>query len=250
MVSCYRTLFPLFWSLFLQCVSETCVAFGYMRSEKLAPPKRTRITNRGPLFEGEAVELECVSTGSRPPAEVVWRLEHEILTDAYIFVSPDENSTTAAVSFTPRREHDGKVLLCESFNPLLENSSSFEEWTVSVYYKPEVKLTLLSFCEKQHRTHAVHLRCEANAKPRVTRITWRLNGTVVDFQRPTRHGDKQWVSAAGLKTNFTGSFECSAENSEGRTVSDALLLPRCSQATQLTSFALLGLCLVWSMTSS
>lgn len=79
------------------------------------------------------MELECISSGSRPPAEMFWRLDGQLLSDAYIFVSPDENSTTSAVSFTPRREHDGKLLTCEASNPLLENSSLLDEWVLGVY---------------------------------------------------------------------------------------------------------------------
>lgn len=180
------------------------------------------------------MELECISSGSRPPAEISWRLDGSLLLDAYLFVSPDENSTTSAVSFTPRREHDGKLLTCEASNPLLENSSQFDEWRLLVYYKPEVSLRVVSSCQ-QGGSYAVHLSCEAKANPRVSRFTWKLNGTTVDFQRPAREGDPaKRLSRASLKTNLTGSFLCSAENSEGITNSDTLLLPHCSRALKWT----------------
>ncbi|XP_054927112.1 cell adhesion molecule 4-like isoform X1 [Dermacentor andersoni] len=194
------------------------------------PPQVTRITNRGQLFEGESVELECITSGSRPPAEITWQLDGELLSDAYLFVSPDENSTTSAVSFTPRREHDGKLLTCEAANPLLENSSLLDEWRLVVYYKPEVYLRVISSCGgSQVGSFAVHLRCEAKANPRVSRFTWKLNGRTVDYQRPVREGDpSRRLSRTSLKTNLTGSFLCTAENSEGLTDSDALLLPQWS----------------------
>ncbi|KAL3213574.1 hypothetical protein MRX96_035318 [Rhipicephalus microplus] len=77
----------------------------------------TRITNRGQLFEGESVELECITSGSRPPAEIRWRLDGELLSDAYLFVSPDENSTTSAVSYTPRRGARREAADVRSFQP-------------------------------------------------------------------------------------------------------------------------------------
>ncbi|XP_070393662.1 cell adhesion molecule 4-like isoform X3 [Dermacentor albipictus] len=206
----------------------------------------TRITNRGQLFEGESVELECITSGSRPPAEITWQLDGELLSDAYLFVSPDENSTTSAVSFTPRREHDGKLLTCEAANPLLENSSLLDEWRLVVYYKPEVFLRVISSCGRsQVGSFAVHLRCEAKANPRVSRFTWKLNGRTVDYQRPVREGDpSRRLSRSSLKTNLTGSFLCTAENSEGLTDSDALLLPQCSQASHWKHWPWVYLCLL------
>ncbi|XP_075749202.1 cell adhesion molecule 4 [Rhipicephalus microplus] len=210
-------------------------------------PQVTRITNRGQLFEGESVELECITSGSRPPAEIRWRLDGELLSDAYLFVSPDENSTTSAVSYTPRREHDGKLLTCEASNPLLDNSSLLDDWRLVIYYKPEVSLRVISLCGSSPQTSsfAVHLRCEAKANPRVSRFTWKLNGRTVYSQSPIREGEpSRRLSRSSLKTNLTGSFLCTAENSEGLTDSDTLLLPQCSLAPHMACWPWIHLCLL------
>ncbi|KAL1418316.1 hypothetical protein MTO96_005782 [Rhipicephalus appendiculatus] len=97
---------------------------------------------------------------------------------------------------------------------------------------------------------AVHLRCEAKANPRVSRFTWKLNGRTVDYQRPVREGEpSRRLSRTSLKTNMTGSFLCTAENSEGLTDSDTLLLPQCSLASHLAYWPwihLLLLNLLWT----
>ncbi|XP_077484788.1 cell adhesion molecule 4-like [Amblyomma americanum] len=249
----YRTLCLLLWRLGFHGVSSSssscCALRRNPRDVQMVAPQVTRITNRGQLFEGESVELECITSGSRPPAEIRWKLDGALLSDAYLFVSPDENSTTSAVSFTPRREHDGKLLTCEASNPTLENSSLLDEWRLLVYYKPEVSLRVVSSCRgSQVGSHAVHLRCEAKANPRVSRFTWKLNGTTMDFQRTAREGDpSRRLSRASLKTNLTGSFLCIAENSEGLTHSETLLLPHCSRAPYCTCWPwihLFLLCLV------
>ncbi|XP_050034855.1 cell adhesion molecule 4-like isoform X2 [Dermacentor andersoni] len=252
----YRTFCLILWRLGLHGAvasssssSASCCAHRHSvprRDVQMVPPQVTRITNRGQLFEGESVELECITSGSRPPAEITWQLDGELLSDAYLFVSPDENSTTSAVSFTPRREHDGKLLTCEAANPLLENSSLLDEWRLVVYYKPEVYLRVISSCGgSQVGSFAVHLRCEAKANPRVSRFTWKLNGRTVDYQRPVREGDpSRRLSRTSLKTNLTGSFLCTAENSEGLTDSDALLLPQCSQASHWKHWPWVYLCLL------
>ncbi|CAB4065520.1 unnamed protein product [Lepeophtheirus salmonis] len=75
------------------------------------PPTSVNITNKIQQFVvGKKSEVHCRSTGSRPPAQIVWYLNGQRLDGGSERASPDGNTTVGVLQFLPKMEDIGKEL--------------------------------------------------------------------------------------------------------------------------------------------
>ncbi|PSN56558.1 hypothetical protein C0J52_14750 [Blattella germanica] len=80
-------------------------------------PRTVNITTApGPLSAGKTHQLQCMTTGSAPPARVTWLLDGESIRDAVVSAAEMPNSTTSVLTFRPRAGDDGKELACRAEN--------------------------------------------------------------------------------------------------------------------------------------
>ncbi|KAJ9579673.1 hypothetical protein L9F63_004675, partial [Diploptera punctata] len=73
-------------------------------------------TTPGPLSAGKTHQLQCVTSGSVPPARITWLLEGESLRDAVTSTAETSNTTTSVLSFRPRSANNGEMLTCRAEN--------------------------------------------------------------------------------------------------------------------------------------
>ena len=66
---------------------------------------------------GQRIELVCQSSGSRPPAKIMWRKNQKLLEHYSESTSDDGAVTTNFLTFIPTKEDDGKLLTCIAYNP-------------------------------------------------------------------------------------------------------------------------------------
>ncbi|XP_066955104.1 hemicentin-1-like [Macrobrachium rosenbergii] len=205
------------------------------------PPLEISITGmRGPVSAGTALQLECRSVGSNPPAELTWWRGHLHLTEVVHSIYNAGNVTTATLTVVTNRDHDGATFACTASNPLLPNSPITRTVRLEVHYPPVATLRLGRAINSSiiQEGNDIYFECDVAANPEVQRIDWTHNGVVL------RHNLKAGIMMSGLslalqklsKSN-SGSYTCIAYNSEGRNTSNTLHLtvrhaPQCFGGTQ------------------
>lgn len=99
-------------------------------------PLDVRITNAQPyLSAGKNTMLECESTGSRPPAVIIWwKGSEKVKTDNEV-ISDNGNLTLSTLSFVPSSEDHGKNFTCTAENPSLPKSLLSDSRVVTVHCK-------------------------------------------------------------------------------------------------------------------
>lgn len=96
-------------------------------------PKEVRIiTPMQNMSAGERVELVCQSSGSRPPAKIIWRKGNVEMDQIGESTSDDGSVTTNFLAFVPSVEDNGKTLSCSAFNPQFSEFKLQDGWTMNV----------------------------------------------------------------------------------------------------------------------
>jgi hypothetical protein len=96
-------------------------------------PKEVRIiTPMHNMSAGERVELVCQSSGSRPPAKIIWSKGSAQIEHVGESTSDDGSVTTNFLAFVPSVEDNGKKLSCEATNPQFPEFRLQDGWTINV----------------------------------------------------------------------------------------------------------------------
>lgn len=88
------------------------------------------------LKVGDDLRLDCETSGSRPPAKIVWWLENKILPNSgkQTFYT-NRNITYSSIHLSPSVEDNGKLVSCKAENPALPNSDMHDTWTLNIHCK-------------------------------------------------------------------------------------------------------------------
>ncbi|XP_076304629.1 uncharacterized protein LOC143222244 [Tachypleus tridentatus] len=116
------------------------------------------------------VELVCQSSGSRPPARIVWKKGSDKMSGAV--VPRRDNVTISKIRFIPTIDDHGKYLSCQADNVLIPHSALEDGWIVTIFYQP--RLTLSLGANIQHDAiregSDVYFDCNIQANPWVSEI--------------------------------------------------------------------------------
>ncbi|XP_012275792.1 hemicentin-1 [Orussus abietinus] len=210
------------------------------RNTHLAPPPTTAIIiviNMRPLTVEIATkertvsaekkyEIECRSTGSRPPAVLTWwRGSRQLKTAVKNF--QETGASVSVVQWTPSVEDEGKHLICRAENPQLPEASIEDKWKLEVHFKPIVTLRmgLPLNPEGIKEGDDVYFECNVRANPSAYRLTWYHNNE--ELHRNVTAGvvlSDQSLVLQGITRDSTGNYTCLATNVEGRQTSNVVSL--------------------------
>ncbi|KAF2368753.1 Immunoglobulin-like domain [Trinorchestia longiramus] len=204
------------------------------------PPASVDIQGgEGPLSEGERYTLVCQSTGSRPPASLLWFQDGVKLNQSNEVVLRGQTQSTLLLSAS--REVNGKVLVCRGTNPTLPHISKEDRRILDVHFPPSLQLSLgrnLNIEDINERDD-VYFECHDSANPKVNSVVWYHNGTEVKTNRSSGIilSTRSLVLQSVART-ASGSYTCGASNTQGTTLSNALTLnvhyaPVCATGQQL-----------------
>ncbi len=111
-------------------------------------PKEVRIiTPMHNMSAGERVELVCQSSGSRPPAKIMWWKGNNAMEHIGESTSDDGSVTTNFLAFVPSVEDNGKSLSCSATNPQFPQFQLKDGWNMNVLCKSSL-LTLITHTTK------------------------------------------------------------------------------------------------------
>ncbi|XP_076366950.1 protein turtle homolog B-like isoform X6 [Tachypleus tridentatus] len=210
--------------------------------EGVRPLTAKILGNRKPLSSGDTVELQCVTMGSRPPAEITWWKGNTELRSTKSKSFGNGNYTSSVLTIKPSSDDNGKFLTCRALNPLMLDSIVEYSLRLEVFYPPQLILRLGSKLRHTHLQEGndVYLECNIRANPWVTEVTWKLEGR--DLVTNTSIGiivSNQSLVLQKVKRSSRGRYLCSAKNPQGYGESNVVFLriqyaPVCKPGQQLT----------------
>ena len=82
--------------------------------------------------------------------------------------------TISVIHFIPRRSQDGQSITCSATNSVSPQEKT-SQVVLKLIYKPEVKITQTNKLSSKEGED-LQFRCNSQAKPPVTEISWSVNG--------------------------------------------------------------------------
>ncbi|EDW81947.2 uncharacterized protein Dwil_GK25392 [Drosophila willistoni] len=199
----------------------------------LVPPEAPKITQGDVIYatEDRKVEIECVSVGGKPPAEITW-IDGlgNVLTENIentVIPLPDLRRYTAKslLRLTPKKEHHNTNFTCQAQNTA-DRTYRSAKIRVEVKYAPKVKVNVIGsslkpfgpLVESQPGVipriveHAqVRLECRADANPSDVRYRWYIN------DEPIAGGQKSEMVIRNVTRKFHDAIvKCEVQNSVGK----------------------------------
>ncbi|XP_056636468.1 hemicentin-2-like [Diorhabda sublineata] len=206
----------------------------------LRPLEVTLIGNNPEFSAGKRYNITCRCRGSRPPAIITWWKDGRSLEGGIVNVSPDGNTTTSALAFTPTAADNGLILTCKASNQRIPFSEQTRTWMLGVLYPPKVTLTLGHGLNGNNIKEGddVYFECHLTANPWVYRVWWLRNGE--RLLSNTTAGiivSNQTLVLQGVTRSSSGRYCCEATNKEGSSRSPVFHLkikfePVCGEGTR------------------
>uniref|UniRef100_A0A0K2V225 Ig-like domain-containing protein n=2 Tax=Lepeophtheirus salmonis TaxID=72036 RepID=A0A0K2V225_LEPSM len=162
---------------------------------------------------GEDVELECISTGGNPPAQVKWFLDDQEIAFGHAQdnrKSSKESRTWISVSkltLPVNKEDNGAQLVCMAEHPALDKPIQAKT-KMTIHYPPNVKVQTTSLEYLEDQKDPVTLTCQVDSNPSST-VLWRKEGLDGIFS-----GEKEIVFSP-VTRQTAGVYICTAENTLG-----------------------------------
>lgn len=192
------------------------------------------------LEAGRPGQLRCVSSGSRPPAQLTWWKGSQRLPagPTTAEAASDGSASASTLILTPAMEDDGRQITCRAFNERLPHATVEDVATIRVLYKPQLVVRLGNRLRQSSilENHDVYLECSVAANPAVSEISWRFEGR--DLQTNTSAGiiiSNRSLVLQKVSRAARGHYHCAASNSLGQSQSEPLFLrvqfaPVCHEA--------------------
>ncbi|SPP88525.1 irregular chiasm C-roughest protein [Drosophila guanche] len=193
----------------------------------LVPPEAPKITQGEVIYatEDRKVEIECISVGGKPAAEITW-IDGlgNVLTDNIeytVMPLPDLRRYTAksVLRLTPKKEHHNTNFTCQAQNTADRTYRSVKI-RVEVKYAPKVKVNVLpagaagavgSINQRIVEHSQVRLECRADANPSDVRYRWYIN------DEPIIGGQKTEMIIRNVTRKFHDAIvKCEVQNSVGK----------------------------------
>ncbi|XP_073965975.1 irregular chiasm C-roughest protein-like [Choristoneura fumiferana] len=164
-------------------LGEAPIRSRYARLVVLMPPEPPKIMQGAVLLavEDREVNLECVSVGGKPAAEITW-LDHDggVLTQGvtYAVQTLDGSRQTArsVLRLRPRRYHHNQTFTCQAQNTA-DRAYKSTSIKLQVQYAPKVRVFIKSGSAsgRIQEGDTLVIGCQANANPNNLTYRWILN---------------------------------------------------------------------------
>ncbi|XP_060524605.1 hemicentin-1 isoform X2 [Cylas formicarius] len=202
----------------------------------LKPNKVKIVTPNDLLSISKSQTVRCETSGSYPPAKLIWVLDGKPIRNAVVTVEETTSFTGSILTLNVHAEDDGKVLVCRADNPRFPGGSAQDSRRIHVAYPPKVAVSMDSSNMSPVREGSdVILRCETRARPTAHSYYWYHNSHLLPYNESAGTlPSNDVLTLKNIKQTFAGQYACSARNSEGETYSSPFDLtvqfaPRCKK---------------------
>ncbi|XP_011503617.1 PREDICTED: nephrin [Ceratosolen solmsi marchali] len=175
-------------------------------------------SEESPLSAGRKYEINCMTVCSRPPANLTWYIEGQLLTNYTEKISPDGNMTTSILTIVPTLHYNDKSITCRAENRNVKGAVEEDTLKLNILYVPILNLKLGSSMNADDIEEGddVYFECKIDANPVAYKVVWKHNDNVL--QNNAKIGMiVQQTSLALRKVNRSqaGNYSCIASNVEG-----------------------------------
>ncbi|CAI6357930.1 unnamed protein product [Macrosiphum euphorbiae] len=179
-----------------------------------------------PFLSGEPSNLDCISYGSRPAANITWYHNGRVIEyeTKRIKVVGNNNMTWSTLKLVPSDDDNQSVISCVASNIYFPADSKEQQIILNVHYPPRLKICLgrnLNVSNIKEGSD-VYFECTINASPSITRLDWDHNGSNVGQHESRRTiVSNQTLVLQSITRKGSGSYRCIASNARGKSISDA-----------------------------
>ncbi|KAI8128117.1 Irregular chiasm C-roughest protein [Lucilia cuprina] len=200
---------------------QPAVRSTFAKITVLVPPEAPKIIQGDVIHttEDRKVDIECVSVGGKPAAEITWIDGFgNVITDNIeytIIPLPDLRRFTAksVLKLTPKKEHHNTTFTCQAQNTADRTYRSVKI-KLEVKYAPKVRVNVIGGAVGNGRIleHSqVRLECKADANPSDVRYKWYIN------DEPISGGQKTEMVIRNVTRKFHDAIvKCEVQNSIGK----------------------------------
>ncbi|XP_062906279.1 cell adhesion molecule 2b isoform X2 [Mobula hypostoma] len=179
---------------------------------------------KGPVNEGDLVELTCTTTGSKPAAHIRWFKDDTEIEDVPSTKEPDSKGKTFTVRSTLRlpvnRDDDGVAVRCSVDHESLRSSPQVATQILNIQYVPSVKIDFSRNFAREG--DELRLECQAIGNPEPEAVKWKKDGAdLPDPERMIVEGNVLIISALNKTDN--GTYYCEAANTMGHNSAEYIL---------------------------
>ncbi|XP_051871211.1 cell adhesion molecule 2b isoform X2 [Pristis pectinata] len=179
---------------------------------------------KGPVNEGDMVELTCTTTGSKPAAHIRWFKGDTEIHDIPFTKESDSNGKTFTVRSTLRlqvdRDDDGVTVRCSVDHESLRSSPQVATQVLDIQYVPSVKIDFSRNFAREG--DELRLECRATGNPEPEAVKWKKDGAdLPDPDRMVVEGNVLIISALNKTDN--GTYYCEAANTMGHNSAEYIL---------------------------
>ncbi|KAG4077787.1 hypothetical protein HA402_011216 [Bradysia odoriphaga] len=176
----------------------------------------------------KSYDVECHSSGSKPPAILTWWKGGKQLKKLIKnFSEPPDNQSLSVLTFTASAVDDGKHLTCRAENSYISNSAVEDKWRLVVHYMPIVSLEMGPTLNPADikEGDGVYFECEIKSNPKPYKMAWFHDGT--ELHQNVGGGiilTEQSLVLQSVTRSSAGDYTCLAANTEGRGTSNPVTL--------------------------
>lgn len=200
---------------------QPAVRSTFAKITVLVPPEAPKISQGEVIYttEDRKVDIECLSVGGKPAAEITWIDGFgNVLTDNIeytIIPMPDLRRYTAksVLRLTPKKEHHNTTFTCQAQNTA-DRTYRSAKIRIDVKYAPKVTVNVIGGAVGNGRIleHSqVRLECKSEANPSDVRYKWYIN------DEPISGGQKTEMVIRNVTRKFHDAIvKCEVTNSIGK----------------------------------
>lgn len=208
-------------------------------------PNKVKIVSPNELLScSKAQTVRCETSGSYPPAKIIWTLQAKPMRNAVLTEEETELFSSSIISMRLEAEDDGKELVCRADNPRFPKGYLEDKRRIHVAYPPKVAVRLdLGATSPVKEGSIVVLRCDCKARPSPHTFSWYQDGHLVPYNETAGLlPADDTLTIKSIRRRSEGEYSCSATNSEGETYSAPFNLivqyaPRCKIGYEVNKIA-------------
>uniref|UniRef100_A0A8C9T7W0 Cell adhesion molecule 2 n=2 Tax=Scleropages formosus TaxID=113540 RepID=A0A8C9T7W0_SCLFO len=174
-----------------------------------------------PVMEGDHITLTCVTSGSKPAADIRWfRNEKEIKGAKEVNASGKTFTVRSSLQLQVDRSDDGVAYTCRVEHVALASSPHQATEVLEVHYAPRVEITHSSVFPQEGQF--LKLECVSKGNPSPDPVLWTKDGgELPDIDRMIVEGRELIITSLNKTDN--GTYRCEASNHLGTSSAEYVL---------------------------
>ncbi|XP_076876681.1 cell adhesion molecule 2-like isoform X2 [Brachyhypopomus gauderio] len=180
----------------------------------LGVPEKPKINGfTKPAMEGDQITLTCVTSGSKPAADIRWyRNEKEIKGAKEVNASGKTFTVRSSLQLHVDRNDDGVAYTCRVDHVALPSSPQQATEVLEVHYAPRVEIRHTQTLPQEG--HFLKLECVSKGNPSPDPVLWTKDGgELPDLERVIVEGRD--LTFTSLNKTDNGTYRCEASNHLG-----------------------------------